>query len=115
MLLYMIGSFLVVYFSPQFFTTPNFYAKSDEIEKARPKDYANCIILKKNSLILITHDNEQEVSYNHLEQVISSNLVWLKEREFNIIYTKDTDYKMIVKTLELMTTKQIVRYKMLKA
>lgn len=109
------GSVLFFYWTTKMAPPTNVYEGSMDIKMAVSSDYDNSIVLYKDKAVFMIDHVKVETSYDSVNQIISSKIDLLKQKEFNIICTKETDYKTIVHILDVISINKVARYKLLKA
>lgn len=109
------GSVLFYYWTTKMAPPTNIYEGSTDIKMAVSSDYDNSIVLYKDKAVFMIDHIKVETSYDSVNQIISRKIDLLKQKEFNIICTKETDYKTIVHILDAISINKIARYKLLKA
>ena len=92
-----------------------FYQNSEEIKFAKQEDYTNYIVLEKNQAVLMLGQSKTNLGYTGLSKTLVDELTRLQVHEFNIIITKESDYKQVVSVLDVMTQAKIRKYTLLKS
>jgi biopolymer transport protein ExbD len=92
-----------------------FYENLPASKVAKKEDYDNCIVLNRNEAVLIVNNREANLNYTALNTELTIYVDSIKEKEFKIIITADSEYKQLVALLDILAKARVDSYKILKS
>lgn len=90
----------------------SFHENSAEVEAAKPADYKNCVVIRKDQAMLYVNNVETGLSFSTLREELPTRLTGINN--LNIIYSPDAEYSSIVQVLNAVTKAKMETYRLLK-
>jgi biopolymer transport protein ExbD len=90
----------------------SFQENSSNAETAKPVDYKNCVVIRKDKTLLFVNEIETGLKNSTLREELPGRLAGVNN--LNIIYSQDAEYSSIVEVLKAVTESKMESYRLLK-